>query len=82
MHPLHVVKEVVATGEAMAGHSSLAIPEVAQVWPGAMAVHAVCFSLMAEEACSRRELHTDTSLLVAAERLQVRVDVFAIIEVR
>jgi hypothetical protein len=78
VYSLHVVEEVVATGEAVTWHRSLAIAEVAQVRPRAVTVHAVSFTLVAEKACSRRELHTDTGLLVAAERLQVRVDVLAV----
>jgi len=82
VHTLHMVEEVVATREAVTRHSSLAVPEVAQVWPGAVPMHTVSFPLVTEKACSRRELNTDTSLLVAAERLQVRVDIFAGIEIR
>jgi hypothetical protein len=78
VYSLHVVEEVVATGEAVTWHRSLAIAEVAQVRPRAVTVHAMCLTLVAEKACSRRELHTNTSLLVAAERLQVGVDVLAI----
>ena len=77
VHALHVVKEVVATGEAVARHSSLTVPEVAQVWTSTVAVHTVRLALVAEKACSRRELHTNARLLVAAERLEVRVDVLA-----
>ena len=82
VHTLHVVEEVVATREAVARHSTLAVPEVAKVWPGAMTMHAMRFPLVTEKACSRRELHADAGLLVAAERLQVRVDVFAVMDVR
>lgn len=66
---LHVVKEVVATREAVARHRSLAVSEVAQVWPSAVTVHTVRLALVAEEACSRRELHTNAGLLVATEGL-------------
>ena len=76
---LHVVKEVVATGEAMSRHSTLAILKVTEVGPSTVTVHAVCLTLMAEQACSGRELNADASLLVAAEWLQVRVDVLVIV---
>lgn len=72
-----MVKEVVATREAVARHRSLAVSEVAQVWPSAVTVHTVRLALVAEKACSRRELHTYTGLLVATEGLEVRVDVLA-----
>jgi hypothetical protein len=42
-----------------------------------MAVHTMGFTLMAKEASSRRELHTDARLLVAPERLQMRIDILA-----
>lgn len=80
MHTLHVVKEVVATRKAVTRHGSLTLPEVAKVWPGAVAVHTMRLPLMAEKARSRRELHADASLLVATERLEVRINVFAIIK--
>jgi hypothetical protein len=74
---LHVVKEVVATRKAVTRHSSLTVPEVAQVWPRTVTVHTVRLALVAEKACSRRELHTNAGLLVATERLEVRVHVLA-----
>jgi hypothetical protein len=48
----------------------------------AMAVHAMSLTLMAEKASGRGELNADAGLLVAAERLQVRVHVLAEVEVR
>ena len=75
---LHVVKEVVATREPVTRHGTLTIAEVAQVWPGSVTVHAMCLTLVTEEACSRRELHANARLLVAAERLQMRVHVLAV----
>jgi hypothetical protein len=76
---LHVVKEVVATGEAMSRQSTLAVLEMTEVGPGTVTVHAVCLTLMAEQACSGRELNADASLFVAAEWLQVRVDVLVVV---
>jgi hypothetical protein len=73
-----VVEEVVATRETVTWYSTLAVSEVAQVWPGTVAVHAMCFAFVAEKACSRGKLNTNTCLLVAAEWLEVRVDVLAI----
>lgn len=75
---LHVIKEVVPTREAMARHSSLTVSEVAKMRPGSVTVHTVSLSLVAKKACSRGELNTDARLLVAAEWLQMRVDVLAI----
>ena len=75
---LHVVKEVVATREPVTRHGTLTIAEVAQVWPDSVTVHAMCLTLVTEEACSRRELHANARLLVAAERLQMRVHVLAV----
>ena len=77
MYSLHVVKEVVTAREAVAGHSSLTVPEVAQMGPSPMAVHTMCLPLVTEKACGRRELHTNAGLLVATERLEVRVDILA-----
>jgi len=43
-----------------------------------VAVHAMSLAFMTEQAGSRRELKTDARLLVAAERLQVRVHILAV----
>jgi hypothetical protein len=51
VNSLHVVEEVVATREAVTRHRSLTVPEVAQVWPSAVAMHAMRFAFVAEEAC-------------------------------
>jgi hypothetical protein len=77
VYSLHVVEEIVTTREAVTGHCPLAVPEVAQVRPSPMTVHTMRLTLMAEKACSRRELHTNAGFLVAAERLEVRVDILA-----
>lgn len=44
-----------------------------------MTMHAVRLALVTEQASGRRELNTDARLLVAAERLEVRVDVLVVI---
>jgi hypothetical protein len=82
VHTLHVIKEIVATREAMALYGTLAVTEVAEMRSGTVAVHTMCLAFVTEEASSRRELNADTGLLVAAEWLQVRVDVFAAIMIR
>lgn len=81
VHSLHVVEEVVATREAVTWHSALTVAEVAKVRPRAVTVHTVRLTFVTEEACSRGELHTDAGLLVAAERLEVRVNVLAVVGV-
>lgn len=81
VHSLHVVKEVVSTRETVTWHSALAVAEVAEVRPRAMTVHTMCLTFVTEEACSRRELHADAGFLVAAERLEVRVNVLAVEDV-
>ena len=82
VHALHVVEEVVAAMEAVPRDSTLAVLEVAEVRPGTMAVHAVRLTLVAEQAGSGRELNANASLLVAAERLQVRVDVLVVVALK
>jgi hypothetical protein len=77
MHTLHVIEEVIAAGESVSWDRSLTISEVAEVGSGSMSVHAMCLPFVSEKASSRRELYTDTNLLVAAERLQVRINVLA-----
>jgi hypothetical protein len=49
VHALHVVEEVVAAGEAVARDCALAVGEVAEMRACAVAVHAVCLALVAEE---------------------------------
>ena len=79
MNSLHVVKEVVATGKAVTWNCSLTVPEVAQMGPGAVTVHAMSFPLMTKKAGGGRELHTNACLLITAEGLQVRVHVFVVV---
>jgi hypothetical protein len=66
-----MVKEVVAAGEAMAWYCSLTVAEVAKVRSRTVTVHTMSLTLVAKKTSSRRELHADTGLLVAAERLQM-----------
>ena len=75
---LHVVEEVVAAREAVAWHSTLAILEVAEVRPRAVSVHTVRLAFVTKQARGGRKLNADASLLVAAERLQMRVHVLAV----
>lgn len=74
-----MVEQIVTTREAMTGYSTLTILEVAEVRSGTVSVHAVCLTLVTEQASGRRKLNTDACLLVAAERLQVRVDVLVVV---
>jgi hypothetical protein len=71
VHTLHVVKEVVATREAVTLYGALAVTEVAEMRSGTVAVHAMCLAFVTEEAGGRRELNANTCFLVAAKRLQV-----------
>jgi hypothetical protein len=77
-----VIEEVVATGKTMTLYGTLAVTEMAEMRSCAMAVHTMCLAFVTKEAGSRRELNSDTSLLIAAERLQVGVHVFAAITIR
>jgi hypothetical protein len=77
-----VIEEVVSAGKPVTRYCTLAITEMAEMWSGTMTMHAVSLTLMTEKAGSRRKLNTNASLLVAAERLQVRVHVLARIDVR
>jgi hypothetical protein len=76
---LHVVKEVVATRKAVSRNSTLAVLEVAEMRPSAMSVHAVSLALVAQQASGGGELNANAGLLVAAKRLQVRVDVLVVV---
>jgi hypothetical protein len=82
VNTLHVIKEVVAAWETMALYRTLAIAEVAKVRSRTMAMHAMCLALVAEETGGGGELNSDASLLVAAERLQVRVHVLTTNNIR
>lgn len=77
MDTLHVVKQVIPPWKAIARDSALAARVVAEVRPIAMSMHTVCFSFVPEQAGGGRELLLGTSLHLAAERLDVRVDKFA-----
>lgn len=79
VNTLHVVEEVVATGEAVSRNGTLAVLEVAEVRTGSMSVHAVSLALVTQQAGSGGELDANTGLLVAAEWLQVRVDVLVVV---
>jgi hypothetical protein len=79
VNTLHVVEKVVAAREAVAWHCTLAVLEVAEVRPGTVSVHTVRLALVTEQARCGGELNADASLLVATERLQVRVDVLVVV---
>jgi hypothetical protein len=79
VNTLHVIEEVVATRKAVSRDSTLAVLEVAEMRPSAMSVHAVSLALVAQQASSGGELNANASLLVAAEGLQVRVDVLVVV---
>lgn len=50
MHTLHVVEEIVATGEAVSLDGTVTVTEVAEVRSCAVAVHAVGLALVTEQA--------------------------------
>lgn len=52
MHPLHVVVEVVSTRESVPELATLAVREDAEIWLMSVAVHGVCFALVAKETGS------------------------------
>lgn len=79
VNTLHVVEEVVAAREAVSRDSTLTVLEVAQVRSGTVSVHAVGLTLVTEQAGGGRELNTDAGLLVAAEWLQVRVNILVVV---
>jgi hypothetical protein len=82
MHSLHVIEEVVSARETVTGYRSLTVPEVTEMGPGAVAVHAMSLAFVTEEARSRGELHANAGLLVAAEWLQMGVHILATRKVR
>jgi len=74
-----VVEKVVPSWEAISGEGPLAVRVGAEVWLRAMAVHAVRFTLVAQQAGSRGELRLDADGVSAPERLEMRVDVFVVV---
>jgi hypothetical protein len=72
-----VVEEVVSARKTITWDRPFTVAEVAKVWARSVTVHTVCLPLMTEEACSGRELNADAHFLIAAERLQVRVNILA-----
>lgn len=79
MNTLHVVEEIVAAGEAVSRNSTLAVLEVAEVRPGTVSVHTVGLTLMTEQTGSGGKLNADAGLFVAAEWLQVRINVLVVV---
>lgn len=82
VHALHVVEEVVTSGEAVARNSTLTVCEVAKVRPGTMAMHAVRLTLVTEQASSGGKLDADASLLVAAEGLEMGIDILVVVALK
>lgn len=77
VHTLHMVEEIVATGETVALDGTITVTEVAEVRSCTVTMHTMSFSLVAEQASRGRELDSHAGLLVATEGLQVRVDILA-----
>lgn len=78
MDSSHMIKEIVAPGEAVSEHTALAARVVAEVGPVAMAVHAVGFAFVAEEASGGGELLLGAGVDFAAEGFEVGVDELAV----
>lgn len=78
MNTPHMVMEVPATGESVARNRSFTGWEMAEVGVFSVAMHAMCFSLMAEEASVRRKVGVNTLSNFAPVGLQVGVEIFAI----
>jgi len=77
MHASQVVSEIPLAGKSIPGDGTLATLVGAEVRLVAMAVHPVSLALMSEEAGGGRELGVLARIVLAAKRLQVRVDEFA-----
>jgi len=82
VYPLHVIKQVVSPWETIAWESALAASVEAEMRSVTVAVHAVSLALVAEEARGRGEFLLGASFLPAAERLEMRINEFAVMERR
>lgn len=78
MHSSHVIVEVVPPWETIAGLAAITTGVKAKMWPVTMAVHAVRFTLVTEQAGCGRELLLGAGLNLATEWLQVRVNELAV----
>jgi hypothetical protein len=78
MNTLHMISEIPMAGETVSWNTTLAAFVGAKVWFVPMSMHAMNFTLMAEEDGNRREtgIHADSDL--APVRFQVGVHLFAI----
>lgn len=79
MHSSHVVVKVVFPWKAITGFTAVAATVKTQKWFVPVAVARMGFSFMPEETRSRRELCILTFFILACEWLQMRIDIFAVI---
>lgn len=77
MDSLHVIKQVVPPGKAIARDATLTSWVVAQVRPVTVSVHSMSLSFMTQETGSGRELLLGACVDLAPEGLQMGVDEFA-----
>ena len=75
--PLHVVTKVISTRESIAREPTFATRIYAQVWPFTVAIHAMCFSFVSEQASGGRELLRSTNIDLAAEGFHMGVNELA-----
>ena len=78
MDPAHVIVKVVAAGKAVARLGTFAVCVEAKIWLGSVTVHAMSLTLVSQKTGSGGKLDLVTSRVLAAERLQVRINVFAV----
>jgi hypothetical protein len=77
MDALHVVKQVVSPGESISWNTSFTSRVEAEVGAITMTMHPVCLSFMAEQTSSGGELLLGTSLDLASEGFDMRVNELA-----
>lgn len=77
MNTLHVIQQVVVAREAIVRRCTLAFLVLTEVGAVAVAVKAVSFPLMTQEARGRGELGVVAGFTLASERPNVRVYVLA-----
>jgi hypothetical protein len=78
MNTLHVVKQVIRSGESTVRGRSLTVLEFAEERFVSMAVESMGFAFVAEKASGGGEAVVVAVLMLAAERFDVRINVLAV----
>lgn len=78
VHTLHVVQKVVLPRESVVMGGAVAVLEFAEVWLVSVSVEAVGFALMTQETGGGGEAVVVAVLVLAAEGLDVRINILAV----